>query len=138
MSGIEINERTFDMTGTLEHANITVRDPDQTAAWLAEVFGWHIRWRGGSAMGGHSIHIGSDDSYLAIYSQGRSNRVQGSTHKQVGGLNHVGITVDDLDAVEAKVKAAGFETHDHGDYEPGRRFYFSDPDSVEFEVVSYA
>jgi len=126
------------MTGILEHANITVRDPDQTAKWLGEVFGWHIRWRGDSALGGHTIHVGSDDSYLAIYSQGPSNRVQGSTYKQVGGLNHIGVTVDDLDAVEAKVKAAGFETHNHGDYEPGRRFYFDDADSVEFEVVSYA
>ena len=126
------------MTGTLEHANITVRDPDQTAAWLADVFGWHIRWRGDAAMGGHTIHIGTDNSYLAIYSQGATNRVKGTTHKQIGGLNHVGITVDDLDATEARVHAAGFETTNHGDYEPGRRFYFTDADSIEFEIVSYA
>jgi len=26
----------------------------------------------------------------------------------------------------------------HGDYEPGRRFYFYDWDGIEFEMVSYA
>lgn len=34
------------MQATLEHVNLTVPDPDATAAWLCEVFGWHIRWQG--------------------------------------------------------------------------------------------
>lgn len=46
--------------------------------------------------------------------------------------------VDDLDATEKKVAAAGFEPHSHADYEPGRHFYFHDDDGIEFEVVSYA
>ncbi|KAB2847362.1 MAG: VOC family protein, partial [Sphingopyxis terrae] len=53
-------------------------------------------------------------------------------------LNHVGIQVDDLDAIEAKVVDAGLRPFNHGDYEPGRRFYFFDPDGIEYEVVSYA
>ena len=35
------------------------------------------------------------------------------------------------------VKDAGFEPHSHGDYEPGKRFYFDDENGIEFEVVSY-
>jgi hypothetical protein len=53
-------------------------------------------------------------------------------------LNHVAIVVDDLDATEAKIIAAGYETLNHGDYEPGRRFYFYDDDRIEYEVVSYS
>jgi len=45
--------------------------------------------------------------------------------------------VDDLDAVETRVKDAGFATHSHADYEPGRRFYFNDADNIEIEVVTY-
>ena len=45
--------------------------------------------------------------------------------------------VDDLDATEARILAAGIETFSHADYEPGRRFYFNDADGIEFEVVSY-
>ena len=42
-----------------------------------------------------------------------------------------------LIASEAAIKAHGFETGNHGDYEPGRRFYFHDADGIEYEVVSY-
>ena len=40
--------------------------------------------------------------------------------------------------IEARVSAAGLIPFNHGDYEPGRRFYFLDPDGIEYEVVSYA
>ena len=42
-----------------------------------------------------------------------------------------------IDATEEQVRKAGFEPHNHADYEPGRRFYFLDRDGVEFEVISY-
>jgi len=45
--------------------------------------------------------------------------------------------VPDLDAVETRVKEAGFIPKSHANYEPGRRFYFDGPDGIEFEVVSY-
>lgn len=53
------------------------------------------------------------------------------------GLNHLGIVVDDLDSAEKRILAAGFKTRSHGDYEPGRRFYFEDGDGLEFEVIAY-
>jgi glyoxylase I family protein len=36
------------------------------------------------------------------------------------------------------VVEAGLTPFSHGDYDPGRRFYFLDPDGIEYEVVSYA
>ena len=39
--------------------------------------------------------------------------------------------------METAIKAHGFETGNHGDYEPGRRFYFHDADGIEYEVVQY-
>ena len=33
--------------------------------------------------------------------------------------------------------AAGLRSFSYADYEPGRRFYFLDPDGIEYEVVSY-
>lgn len=44
---------------------------------------------------------------------------------------------DDLDAIEYKVIAEGLIPFSHSDCEPGRRYYFFDPDSIEYEVVSY-
>lgn len=46
--------------------------------------------------------------------------------------------VEDLDKVEGLVKGLGFQPMSHDDYEPGRRFYFYDSDSVEYEIVSYS
>lgn len=127
-------------SATLEHINFTVPDPHKTAAWLCDLFGWHIRWSGDAKNAGHTVHVGSDSSYLAIYT-GPNNDPKKSpiaSYDQIGGFNHVGITVDDLDAVEAKVKALGYQPHSHADYEPGRRFYFHDENGIEFEIVSYS
>ena len=60
-----------------------------------------------------------------------------SSYDTTGALNHIGVTVDDLDAAETLVKAQGFTPVNHADYEPGRRFYFRDHDGVEYELVQY-
>ena len=120
----------------IEHVNITVTDPERAAMLMEEIFGWRQRWRGSAQNGGRTIHVGSEHHYIALYagqpvptpelfSKGRP-------------LNHIGVEVDDLDATEARVIEAGLTPFSHGDYEPGRRFYFFDPDGIEFEVVSYA
>lgn len=121
------------LKGQLEHANITVTDPERSSALFQELLGWHERWRGASAMGGKTIHVGDATTYLAIYT---NEAAQGGYRKGVP-LNHIGLLVDDLEAAEAVVIAQGLEPFSHGDYEPGRRFYFFDWDGIEFEVVSY-
>ena len=123
----------------LEHVNITVEDPMDTAERLCRLFGWRIRWKGPSIMGGHSVHVGTDDAYLAVYNPGKLDGTQARRYVELGGMNHVGVVVDDLDAAAERVTAEGFAPRDHADYAPGRRFYFTDEaDGVEYEVVSYA
>ncbi len=121
----------------LEHVNVTVSDPEKTARMMCELFDWHVRWQGPSKMGGHTFHVGSDDAYVAVYTTAQPVDGHSDSHR-LGGLNHIGVQVEDLDAVEQKVIAAGFKPFNHDDYEPGRRFYFLDADDIEFEVVSYA
>ncbi|QEE35682.1 VOC family protein [Octadecabacter sp. SW4] len=125
----------------LEHVNVTVADPRATAAVLQDLFGWHTRWEGSAINGGFTVHVGGDDSYLALYTGpagGRDQVAADNSYLRRGGLNHIGVVVDDLDAAEVAVKAAGFTPHSHADYEPGRRFYFHEGNDVEIEVVSYA
>lgn len=126
------------MTALLEHTNFTVANPVTTAAWMEKVFGWHIRWQGASKDGGISIHIGGKKTYLALYTpKGRPAAGTQRSYDTVGGLNHMGLIVEDLDAAEQRVKDAGFEPHHHADYDPGRRFYFFDDNGIEFELVEY-
>jgi catechol 2,3-dioxygenase-like lactoylglutathione lyase family enzyme len=121
----------------IEHVNVTVSDPDRTAGLLQHIFGWHIRWQGPARDGGRTIHVGSDEAYVALYT-GKDATYSPDDFAKGRPLNHVGVEVDELDRVEARVIEAGLEPFSHGDYEPGRRFYFLDPDGIEYEVVSYA
>lgn len=125
------------MPGRLEHANITVADPKKTAAMLSRVFGWTTRWEGPGMETGYTVHVGGDDTYLALFSYGDARKGQDSSYHSVAGLNHVAIVVDDLDATEALVVAEGYHPKSHANYEPGRRFYFDDENGLEIEVVSY-
>lgn len=118
----------------LEHVNLTVSDIERSARLFESLCGWHQRWRGPSRLGGETIHVGSDEAYLALHNDRR-----GHAGEEPGWpLNHVGLQVDDLAAAEASVLAHGLTPFGHDDYDPGRRFYFYDWDGIEFEVVSYA
>lgn len=125
------------ITARLEHVNLTVADPDATAATIVELFDWHVRWSGPSKNGGYTVHVGTDDDYLALYRPSSDPAGISDPGEQINGLNHVAIVVDDLDEAEARVRERGLEPTNFGDYDPGRRFYFVDPDGVEFEIVSY-
>lgn len=125
------------MTSELEHTNLTVADPDATAAWLQQVFGWTKRWSGPALNGGYTVHVGSETSYLALYRPAKPLQPGEPRYSRQGGLNHLGIVVRDIDAAEAQVKAAGFTPHSHAAYEPGKRFYFDDDNGIEFEIVAY-
>ena len=131
--------------GYIEHANLTVSNPDRSAELLKQLLGWVERWRGPSQMGGETIHVGEEAngaSYIALYTNDDVRAAasgNSSSHFSKGQpLNHVGLVVDDLDEAERVVIAAGLEPFSHGDYDPGRRFYFFDWDGIEFEIVSYA
>ncbi len=124
-------------TQRIEHVNVTVSDAGATAALLQKIFGWEVRWQGPGRGGGRAVHVGAPDHYVAFWGGGEPPQDPGRFARG-RPPNHVGVEVDDLDAVEARVVAAGLVPFSHGDYEPGRRFYFLDPDGIEFEVVSYA
>jgi catechol 2,3-dioxygenase-like lactoylglutathione lyase family enzyme len=125
------------MSARIEHVNVTVGDADRSAALLERLFGWNVRWSGPAMAGGRTVHVGTDEQYLALYS-GKNSDGAPLAWRKGAPLNHVALTVDDLDAVERRVVEAGLTPFSHGDYEPGRRFYFIDPDGIEFEIVSYA
>ena len=121
-----------------EHVNVTVSDPKKTAAMLADLFGWHVRWEGPSKYDGYTVHVGTDDDYLALYALPKQERPEQESYYRTGAVNHFGILVDDLSAAEQRILDAGYRTHSHQTYDPGSRFYFHDHDDIEWEVVTYA
>ncbi len=121
----------------LEHLNVTVANPQETAGWIERVFGWKIRWEGAGMQTGHTIHIGTEDTYIALFSYPDAPGNGPTSYTTKGGLNHWAVVVDDLEATEERVRSEGFTPEKHADYEPGRRFYFEDHDGIEIEVVQY-
>jgi catechol 2,3-dioxygenase-like lactoylglutathione lyase family enzyme len=120
----------------IEHVNVSVSDPERAARLMESLFGWRVRWQGPARDGGRTIHVGSDAHYLALYS-GRDVAYTPDDFAKGRPLNHIGVEVDDLAAIEARVVDAGLRPFGHDTYDPGRRFYFLDPDGIEYEVVSY-
>ena len=122
--------------GSIEHANLTVTQPERSAQLFKDLLSWQERWRGQSQFGGETIHIGephNGGAYMALY----TNEDATGDYSKGQPLNHVGLQVDDLAAAEAVVAGAGLSPFGHDDYDPGKRFYFFDWDGIEFEVVSY-
>ena len=122
----------------VEHVNMTVADPLATAELFVALFGWKIRWQGDAIYDGFSVHVGSENSYIALYTRGYIVQPTDDSYTQVRGLNHIGIVVDDIKEIESRVRARGLQPHSHADYEPGQRFYFKNNDELEVEVVSYS
>ncbi len=130
---------TVKQTGRLEHVNVTVANPEATAAMLETLFGWKVRWQGTAMEVGRTVHVGGDDFYIALYTgpDGEPQAPAHTSYRERAGLNHIGVVVDDLDAAEARVRAAGYRPGEHHDYEPGRRFYFHEENGIEIEVIAY-
>ena len=105
---------------------------------MQALFGWHVRWPGAPARdSGHTIHVGSDDHYIALHrARGRLRRRR---FRQGSAAQPYRRQVDDLDAVEAKVVAAGLTPFSMAITirAAGSYFLSPDPDGIECEVVSY-
>jgi len=96
---------------TLEQINLTVSDPESTANLLCTLFDWKIRWSGDAKLGRQTYHVGETCTYLAIYTlHGPSTDSTPEFGQYRGGLNHVGVLVDDLEEVEKRVGLAWCHT----------------------------
>ena len=120
----------------LEHINLTVSNPDSSADLLCKLFDWQIRWAGAAMNGGRTVHVGSADSYLALYSPKKLHKRQRDA-TLVANVNHIAVRVDNLAEIEQRLSANNLQPFNFGDYHPGKRFYFMFDDEIEVEVVSY-
>lgn len=124
-------------TAFLEHANLTIENPSELAALFCRLFDWKIRWEGDSLDGGRTIHVGNNESYLALYTHDNLKQKYIRNHLAINNLNHLGIVVQDIYKLERKVKEEGYEPINHADYDPGKRFYFL-IDELEIEIIDYS
>ena len=128
----------------LEHANITVPDLDEAIDFLITIDPeFKVRHRGVSGSKCEWAHIGTDNSYIALQSpypdaeKGRQQHFYRDT-----GINHLGWVVENLEAVEHRLQAKGYQplasgqTSDY-DEEFRRRTYYYDRAGIEWEIIEY-
>jgi lactoylglutathione lyase len=101
----------------INHVALEVADLDRSLAFYGRFF--ELRFRGRSASAAF-VDIG--DQFIALM-QGRAQAPDGA--------RHVGLVVDDKEAVRRDLIAAGVEIL------PGRRLDFLDPDGNRIEIVQY-
>lgn len=121
----------------LEHANLSVTDVEATTRFITAAFPqFVIRGEGLDSAGRLWRHVGTADTYVALQAVDANPRRQ--PYGDEVGLNHLGWEVDDVAAVERRLREAGFEPNLHADGHPARnRVYFYDPDGNDWEFVQY-
>ena len=128
------------MAARLEHANLTVPDIDAAIAFLTTVEPeFRIRHDSGNSGAYRWVHIGTDDSYIALEEPHESNPRAGmSVRYSDFGINHLGLVVDDVAAACARLDAAGYRQGYQAEDHPYRiRRYYLDSAGFEWELVEY-
>ncbi|HEY1756931.1 MAG TPA: VOC family protein [Bryobacteraceae bacterium] len=121
----------------LEHANLCVRDVDGMIRFLVTAFPeFRVRHDATEADGSRWVHVGTDDTYIALQSS-RHERIESlQPYSGSPGLNHLGYEVDDVEAIVTRLCSAGYADttvrHPHR-----KRVYFHDPEGNEWEFVQY-
>jgi catechol 2,3-dioxygenase-like lactoylglutathione lyase family enzyme len=127
------------MTLRLDHANLAVRDLDETLRFLRTAMPeLRIRAEGKTWEGERWLHVGTDDFYLALNGASEAPAEAWVPYAGKPGTNHLGFEVDDVDALRARMRAAGYRDSTPPNAHPHRkRVYFCDRAGNDWEFVQY-
>ena len=126
------------MTVRLEHANLFVKDIDATIRFLQTAFPeFRIRFDGMDPRGFRWVHIGTNDTYIALL-QSTIEPEPCTNPVGVPGVNHLAYEVDDVDGLHERLRSAGYKDSTFPNQHAYRkRVYFLDPDGNEWEFIQY-
>ena len=126
------------MTIRMEHANINVRNVDDSVRFLKAAFPEFEIRREGLNEGRRWMHIGIEDTYIALNEAGVEATGDRKPYDEQPGINHLGYEVDNVDELRERLAAAGFKDSTYPNNHPHRkRVYFYDADGNDWEFVEY-
>ena len=127
------------MSVRLEHANLCVRDVDEMARFLRTAFPeFRLRGEGKTLLGCRWLHVGTDESYIALQEASAEPAERWVPYSQKPGTNHLGYEVSDAHALRQRLLAAGYQESTVPNSHPYRqRVYFHDPEGNDWEFVEY-
>ena len=127
------------MTERLEHANLCVHDIDAVVRFLKTAFpDFQIRQDTTEPDGSRWVHVGTNETYISLTQAKPGEARRGTPYKARPGLNHLAYEVDDVEALGARLRGAGYQDSTLPNSHPHRRrVYFYDPDGNDWEFVQY-
>ncbi len=127
------------MAVRLEHANLIVRDIDAMIRFLRTAFPeFQIRGEGTMEQGGRWVHVGTDETYIALNQARTEPQRRWVPYAGEPGVNHLGYEVDDAEGVRGRLKEAGYrESTVPNAHRHRRRVYFYDPEGNDWQNVEY-
>ncbi len=127
------------MSIRLEHANVAVRDVDEMIRFLQTAFpDFRVRREGKSWQGARWVHVGTDDTYIALNEASHERAERWVPYGGRPGLNHLGYEVDDAEALRVRLTDAGYRDSTVPNKHPHRkRVYFRDGEGNDWEFVEY-
>ncbi len=128
------------MTVRLEHANLVVRDVDGMIRFLQTAFpDFRIRGEGRSSQGTRWVHVGNDETYVALNEATEDAPEPWIPYAGRPGTNHLGYEVDDAEGIRERLSAAGYADSTVPNRHPHRRrVYFHDDEGNDWEFVEYS
>ena len=123
----------------LEHANLLVRDVDGMLRFLQTAFpAFRVRREGKGSLGQRWLHVGTDDTYIALNEATEAPADSWVPYCGKPGLNHLGYEVDDVEALRRRLAEAGYRDSTVPNQHPHRRrVYFYDCEGNDWELVEY-
>src|SRR5437879_2386479 len=98
------------MAVRLEHANLTVRDIDGMIRFLKTAFPeFRVRGEGKNRDGGRWVHVGTDQTYIALSPAKREPEQHWMPYQGAPGVNHLAYEVDDVEALCQRMMSAGYQ-----------------------------
>lgn len=122
----------------MEHANLTVQHFDEAVRFLQTAFPEFKIRRDGERDGRRWMHIGTDESYVALNEAVAEALDDWAPYCGRPGINHLGFEVEDAEGIRKRLTKAGFRDATYPNNHPHRnRVYFYDADGNDWEFVEY-
>ncbi len=120
---------------TWDHVHLRSPDPEQTAAWFERMLGAEVIRTIEQGKPRIDLRLGGAKVFIAPVTPGDGVAAPPVTPYQ--GLDHIGLSVKDIDAVAAELKAKGAEfTKEPHTLRPGIRICFlRGPQGVSVELL---
>jgi lactoylglutathione lyase len=120
---------------TWDHVHLRSPDPEGTAQWFERMLGAQVIRTTQEGKPRIDLKLGGADIFIAPVKSGDGVNAAPATPYQ--GLDHFGLTVKDIDAVAAEIKAKGVEfTKEPTTIRPGVRICFiRGPQGISIELL---